>query len=187
MGLSATAQNKTQQKRITEVRSLYAQAMDKIKANSEITEADNHVIIDMQRMMPGTGIQNKIVGFYCTECGDENQMYKWNTYFFRSSYNVAALNFTEEYLVNEETQEPVFIFFKGNTYQHDGTVEKRYYFNADGSPCFLQITHKDDEGGVISKEEVKDFDNNTDALDMVRSFHDNMNMYNTMMGAGFHE
>lgn len=187
ISISSVAQNAKQQKRITEVRALYAEAMNRIKSSSELPEADNHVVIDMQRMMPGTGIQNKIMGFYSTECGDEDQLYKWNTFFFRSSYNVAALNFTEEYLVNEETQEPVFIFFKGNTYQHDGTVEKRYYFNADGSPCFMQITHKDAEGDVLSKEEIKHFDENTDAIDMLRSFHDNMNVYNTMMGAGFHE
>lgn len=187
VAFSVMAQNKAQQKRIAEVRKLYAQAMENIKADSELPEADNHLVIDMQRMMPGTGIQNKKVSYFSHEAGDEDQMYKWDVYFLRSSYNVAALKFNEEYLVDEKTQHPVFIFFVGNTYQHDGTVEKRYYFNADGSPCFLQITHKDAEGGVISKEDVKDFNDNTEALEMVRSFHDNMNVYNTVMGAGFHE
>ena len=187
MGLSSVAQNKAQQKRIAEVRTLYARAMENIKADAEQPETDNHLVIDLQRMMPGTGIQNKKVSCYSHEAGDEDQMYKWDVYFMRSSYNVAALQFNEEYLVDEKSQQPVFIFFVGNTYQHDGTIEKRYYFNADGTPCFLQITHKDDEGGVISKEEIKDYDDNIDALDMVRSFHDNMNMYNNVMSAGFHE
>lgn len=187
MGLSSVAQNKAQQKRIAEVRTLYARAMENIKADAELPETDNHLVIDLHRMMPGTGIQNKKVNCYSHEAGDEDQMYKWDVYFMRSSYNVAALQFNEEYLVDEKSQQPVFIFFVGNTYQHDGTIEKRYYFNADGTPCFLQITHKDDEGGVISKEEIKDYDDNIDALDMVRSFHDNMNMYNNVMSAGFHE
>ena len=187
MGLSSVAQNKAQQKRIAEVRTLYARAMENIKADAELPETDNHLVIDLHRMMPGTGIQNKKVSCYSHEAGDEDQMYKWDVYFMRSSYNVAALQFNEEYLVDEKSQQPVFIFFVGNTYQHDGTIEKRYYFNADGTPCFLQITHKDDEGGVISKEEIKDYDDNIDALDMVRSFHDNMNMYNNVMSAGFHE
>lgn len=187
MGLSSVAQNKVQQKRIAEVRTLYARAMENIKADAELPETDNHLVIDLQRMMPGTGIQNKKVSCYSHEAGDEDQMYKWDMYFMRSSYNVAALQFNEEYLVDEKSQQPVFIFFVGNTYQHDGTIEKRYYFNGDGTPCFLQITHKDDEGGVISKEEIKDYDDNIDALDMVRSFRDNMNMYNNVMSAGFHE
>ncbi|WP_407403005.1 hypothetical protein [Sodaliphilus sp.] len=187
MGLSSVAQNKAQQKRITEVRTLYARAMENIKADAELPETDNHLVIDLHRMMPGTGIQNKKVSCYSHEAGDEDQMYKWDMYFMRSSYNVAALQFNEEYLVDEKSQQPVFIFFVGNTYQHDGTIEKRYYFNADGTPCFLQITHKDDEGGVISKEEIKDYDDNIDALDMMRSFHDNMNMYNNVMSAGFYE
>ena len=187
MVLSSVAQNKAQQKRIAEVRTLYARAMENIKADAEQPETDNHLVIDLQRMMPGTGIQNKKVSCYSHEAGDEDQMYKWDVYFMRSSYNVAALQFNEEYLVDEKSQQPVFIFFVGNTYQHDGTIEKRYYFNADGTPCFLQITHKDDEGGVISKEEINDYDNNIDALDMVRSFHDNMNMYNNVMSAGFHD
>lgn len=187
VGFNAMAQNKAQQKRIAEVRTLYAQAMKNIKANAELPEADNHMVIDMQRMMPGTGIQNKKVSYFSHEAGGEDEMYKWDVYFMRSSYNVAALQFNEEYLVDEKTQQPVFIFFVGNTYQHDGTIEKRYYFNADGSPCFLQITHKDADGEVLSKDEIKYFDENNDALDMVRSFHDNMNVYNTVMGAGFHE
>lgn len=187
ISISAVAQSAKQQKRITEVRALYAEAMSHIKACSELPEADNHLVIDIQRMMPGTGMQNKKLSYYCDVADTEDDLYKWNTYFFRCSYNIAALNYTEEYLLDAETQQPVFIFFVGNTYQHDGTVEKRYYFNADGTPCFMQITHKDGDGGVISKEVVKDINDNLEALEMVRSFHDNMNVYNTVMGAGFHE
>lgn len=187
ISLNVAAQTKVQQKRISFIRELYAEAMNRIKVNSELTEADNHLIIDIQRMMPGTGMQNKKLSFYCEESGNEDELYKWNTYFFRSSYNIAALHYTEEYLLDAETQQPVFIFFVGNTYQHDGTVEKRYYFNSDGTPCFLQITHKDGDGDVISKEVVTDYNESIEALEMLRLFNDNINVYNTVMSAGFHE
>lgn len=187
ISISATAQNAKQQKRITEVRSLYAKAMTAIKANSEIKETDNHVTIDVQRMMPGTGIQNQKKSFFCVEADNEDELYNWNTYFFRVSYNIAALNFNEEYLVDEKTQNPVFIFFSGNTYQHDGVIEKRYYFYADGTPCFLQITHKDGDGNVMSKDVVTNFNEDNNALEMVRSFQDNLNVYRTIMNSGFYE
>lgn len=179
--LCAVAQNKAQQNRIVEVRKLYAKAMENIEADANLPEADNHLIIDLQRMMPGTGIQNKKISYYSREAGDEEQLYKWNVYFMRSTYNVSELKFAEEYLVDENSQQPVFIFYKGNTYEHNGTVEKRFYFNADGTPCFLLITHKDAEGNVISKEEIKNFDEKNDAIEMLSSFQHNMTIYNTII------
>jgi len=187
LSVSAIAQNAAQKKRMAEIRTLYAQAMQDSKVDPEVPEADNHLYIDIQRMLPGAGLQNVKTSFFSKDAGDEDNLYKLNVFFIRSKYNLAALNFVEEYVVDRETQNPVFIFFNGNSYQHDGTVEKRYYFYADGKPCFLQITHKDAEGDVISKDVVTDFNDNNDALDMYRFFQENINVYNAVMYVGLHE
>ena len=122
LSISVMAQNKTQHKRIAEVRTMYAQAMENIKANSELPEADNSVTIDIHRMMPGTGLQRKKISLYATDVDSEEELYKWNVYFMSCKYNVAAMNFVEEYVVNAETGRPVFFLQVGDSYQHDGKV-----------------------------------------------------------------
>ena len=177
----AFAQNSTQKKRIQEIRETMAQTMQLVKDNSEDPEyTDNSIHLQMNRMLPGAGMQHYNIDMYISDQGNEETMTQdWRPYFFRVKYNYAAREIVQEHLVSPKTGKPIFIFVKMP--DDDGVYEDRIYYNADGSFCYAtQTKYAQPDGKKTVKVLKKDDDNVMSAInfsyDIMKWAHDTQNL-----------
>lgn len=150
-------QNSTQKKRIKEIREEMERVTQLVKDNSEDPEyTDNSIHLQMNRMLPGAGMQHYNIDMYITDCGNDEMMKPdWRPYFFRIKYNVAAVDFIHEVIVSPVNNKPVFHYYKLPD-TSDGTLyEYRIYYNANGTLCYASETSQDYEGKNKKVKELK--------------------------------
>ncbi len=153
----AMAQTKAQNARIKEIRELYSETMKLIEMNSEDSEyTDNSLHLQMNRMLPGAGMQHYNIDMYITDCGNDEMLEQdWRPYFFRIKYNIAATEFIHEVIVQPNTFKPVFHYHKFPD-TSDGTLhEYRLYYNTNGTLCYASETSQDHDDKNKKVKELK--------------------------------
>lgn len=177
----AFAQNSAQKKRIQAIREQMQSTMQLIEDNAQEPEyTDNSIHLQINRMLPGAGMQHYTIDMYITDCGNEEEMEQdWRPYFFRIKYNFAARQIIQEHLIDAESGKPIFIFVKMP--DEDGLYEDRIYYNADGSFCYATQTKFEAPDGKKSVKVLKENDDNVQSAinfsyDVMKWAHDTQNM-----------
>lgn len=129
---TASAQNAQQKDAIQKCRTLYNATQEWVAEmkNEEVT--NNSCTIVINRVVGGSGPQEKKVELFYNVDEDRDDGWGWNLVFARVSYNIAAMNYAEEYLYSKETGKLAFAFRKSD--QYDGEYdyikwEERLYIN----------------------------------------------------------
>lgn len=164
--LSISAQTAAQKERQQAAREAYAFALEHIGMAQEESNLNNSTHIEMNRMFCGSGMQKYCIDYYymLTKDPDDPENVKgeseWQPYFIRVKYNHAAFTTTEEYVMNSENKQPIFIFTTSDEAydkpEEFAKNETRIYFNADGSLSLGQSVDKRADGSVLSSTNIKD-------------------------------
>lgn len=167
----AVAQTKAQNERIKDIRTMFQDAMNRIKENSEESEyTDNSAHLELNRMYPGSGMQHYKIDMYLEDTSEDEVEVNWQPYFIRFKYNWGMREFVHECLVNSKNGKPIFLFVKMP--DEDGMYEDRLYFNADGSLCYASQTKYEIVEG--KKEYVKAMKATDDSVKSAISQYNNV-------------
>ncbi len=158
--MGMTAQNANQKARMKEIRETYAKALELIKMGQEEIHMDCSMHITTRRNVAGIGVQDHRIDFFCEDQSDEETgVAEVSPYLIRAHYNVAARQFSNEYLMHDDY--PIFIYLVGDDSiisgkdvdMKDGKCEVRLYFNEDGSLCYgySQVRYPDGKTEIIEK------------------------------------
>ena len=118
---------------IKDIRSQYTEAME--KAQRQLTDDNqtepSYTTSTLHYMRPGCGTTTEtLYFFYELEEGKEPGEYRNSLYLCTRRFNVAPRQFYEEYLFDPQTQEPLFVYLRYETYEGENAVaEERYYFH----------------------------------------------------------
>ena len=122
---------------VKEIRQLYANVQDQIASMDEEEHYRSQLVSTIQRTLPATGIRKETVTVFFSEYdegieeGDFNPDYR--PYFITRKFsNEAGWKGYEEYLYDDESGLPVFIFFQLDYNDGNGKREARYYFGPMG-------------------------------------------------------
>ena len=134
-------QNKpSAQQLVDEIRKKYAQVKETQEYKKKAELPPDETVITSNYMAAGAGPVKDVTRYYYNGDFDEDQgqeMYK--TYFMVRKFNVGALDFYQEYLLDDESE---LIFF----YEKSGTNETRYYWNK------LELIKQDIKGEATTDE-----------------------------------
>lgn len=162
--LMAFAQSSSKAKtRVAEVRKLYTAAKERMAYNDqEGNPARSGMETTYYYMEPGAGPTKHHIKYYIgEEENEEGERLNFTLYFITVSYNVAARNFYQEFLIDEKTEELIFAYFYEP--QYDGSKnETRYYYYPDGALAHQDVKGQPMMDDVFAKRLVHD---------MLESFH----------------
>lgn len=159
MALTMQAQTSAKAKeRVAEVRKLYAAAKERMAQNDrEENPARSGMETTFYYMVPGAGPTKHHIHYYFgEEENDEGETTAFTPYFITVSYNVAARNFYEEYLIDEKTEKLIFAYYHAPEF--DGSKsETRYYYYKDGEVAHQDVKGENYHDAVFSTRIVHDF------------------------------
>lgn len=162
LAMPSLAQN-NEKDRVQLARDRYAQGLETI-ATIRQYEADdipaiNYATVVRKQNWPGAGMTNDKIEFFYTEVEDEYDPnpVDYKLMFIRRTYNMAAKEYFEEYVYDEDANPlfwyAVYGYKDGKTYT--SKVELRGYYYADGTLA-RTICKKTDENGELKECSVKD-------------------------------
>lgn len=121
---------------IKNIRARYAEAMS--NANQQLAgesmEGKNYSQSTFHYVIPGCGPTTETLSYYY-QLNDEPEedVPTYLLYLVTRKYNVAALQFYEEYLFDPETDKPLFVYYKYDNYDApDGAAAEERYYMDDG-------------------------------------------------------
>lgn len=144
--------------RVAEVRKLYAAAKERMAQNDrEENPARSGMETTFYYMVPGAGPTKHHIHYYFgEEESDEGETTGFTPYFITVSYNVAARNFYEEYLIDEKTEKLIFAYF--HVPEYDGSKsEARYYYDKNGELAHQDVKGENPYDAVFSTRLVHDY------------------------------
>ena len=122
---------------VKEIRQLYANVQQAIADMNEEEHYRSQLVTTIQRTLPVTGIRKETVTTYFAEYdegieeGDFNPDYR--PYFITRKFsNEAGWKGYEEYLYDDESGQPVFVFLQIDYNDGKGKQETRYYYGPLG-------------------------------------------------------
>ena len=128
IGLSSSVQAYTWD--IQKIRTRYAQVKAKINENVNGYNGGNRATLTMEHTLPGTGKQKVNYTLYFTPYSSTGDGYLLDHKLevVEASYNIAAQQFYEEYLFDDNGQ-IIFIYGRRPDTEQNGWIETRWYFN----------------------------------------------------------
>ena len=187
-GTTAFAQDDEQVATIMSyVQTIYndAQASVKKAQDKKPENRPESMIINVEKHMPGIGVQNKKIEIFYkgdwTENGDR-MYYSSKVYFSRVSYNVASNPYNMEYLFNEDEK---LIYYCGKWVDEDKvTNEVKCYLKDDTSVEMLQATDEYGKSNIDTKVYNISDGNSWQTMDAVRTGEELIEAFSMMMIMG---
>lgn len=118
--------------RIDQIRKVYASARQLIAMGQEEPNVINQFTVSVNQMYPGSGPHQEKLTVYFTldepEDLDNGEIWTNNLYFAENKYNIAAHEFSEEFLFDERTGELMFYIFNYPD-ENENPASARLYFD----------------------------------------------------------
>ena len=136
---------------IAAVRKAYQEAKESMAINAEETIPSNDLTATYHYNIPGCGETTEVIhAWFYLEEHEEDWGSSYPIYFITRKYNIAAGNYYEEYLFDDETGKLIFAFLQGDDFQSEGVKvnEERYYYDAQGLAAEIikgRRMHENDE------------------------------------------
>jgi len=148
MTMQIQAQEATQDE-IAGIRAAYSAAKEQMELNSHADEMNvprSDMEISSHYIIPGSGPTEDVIHYYFTMDDDpETGSYVYKPYLVTRSFNIAARQFYQEYLIDKESR--LLFFFQSNDAIEGGTAETRFYYGKHG-------VHKAVKGDATLDEEL---------------------------------
>jgi len=148
MTMQIQAQEATQDE-IAGIRAAYSAAKEQMELNSHADEMNvprSDMEISSHYIIPGSGPTEDVIHYYFTMDDDpETGSYVYKPYLVTRSFNIAAHQFYQEYLIDKESR--LLFFFQSNDAIEGGTAETRFYYGKHG-------VHKAVKGDATLDEEL---------------------------------
>jgi len=147
---SASAQNKVPKALREKVSKDYAAALQSVAEGKEEPHMDCSAHVQTHRNVAGIGIQEFKTDFYCYDrTDDETQETKISKpYLIRQKYNIAAREYTEEFLLDDKGQLQFYLLVGPDdpkdletSFNENNRTEVRFYFDAKGSYGYVQESY----------------------------------------------
>ncbi|MBR5099682.1 MAG: hypothetical protein IKX34_00085 [Bacteroidales bacterium] len=123
---------------VKEIRQLYANVQEAIANMNEEEHYRSQVVTTIQRTLPATGIRKETVTTFFSEYGEELEEEEgfnpdYRPYFITRKFsNEAGWKGYEEYLYDDESGRPIFVFIQIDYNDGKGKQEMRYYYGPMG-------------------------------------------------------
>ena len=147
MTMQIQAQEATQDE-IAGIRAAYSAAKEQMELNSHADEMNvprSDMEISSHYIIPGSGPTEDVIHYYFTMDDDpETGSYVYKPYLVTRSFNIAAHQFYQEYLIDKESR--LLFFFQSNDAIEGGIDETRFYYGRHG-------VHKTVKGDATLDEE----------------------------------
>lgn len=150
VSLAASAQKNVPKALKTKASEYYSEAMNRIAQGQEEPHMDCSAHITTHRNVAGIGIQEFKSDFYCYDMTEDDLVTKISTPFFiRQKYNVAAREYTQEFVADEKgnllfylmTGPDDYYSTENMEYEDGSRFEVRIYFDAKGAYGYSQVTY----------------------------------------------
>ena len=150
MTMQIQAQEATQDE-IAGIRAAYSAAKEQMELNSHADEMNvprSDMEISSHYIIPGSGPTEDVIHYYFTMDDDpETGSYVYKPYLVTRSFNIAAHQFYQEYLIDKESRLLFFFQSQSNDAIEGGTAETRFYYGKHG-------VHKAVKGDATLDEEL---------------------------------